>query len=165
MQMLSFLRQLCDHTKPLKVLLMQDSNVTPTSFIETVVMQLVEALQSKSAQFKGRHDLKHLFLANNFGYIASSMPRCTHSDEQAIEAHIQSEIKPRIVELRDSAIDQFVDVSYQSFQSFLVDPKEKLVYAKGSDLLTLESGRFLKEKFAVGSSLLSRFSLLRCRFP
>uniref|UniRef100_K3W8A3 Exocyst subunit Exo70 family protein n=1 Tax=Globisporangium ultimum (strain ATCC 200006 / CBS 805.95 / DAOM BR144) TaxID=431595 RepID=K3W8A3_GLOUD len=148
--MLSFLRQLCEHTKPLGVLLQHDSNMTPTSFIETVVMQLVKSLQSKSAQFKGRNDLKQLFLANNFGYIANSLPHCAQkSDElQVIEVYIQSEIKPRILELRDNAIAQLVDVSYASFQTFLVEPKEKLVYARGSDLLTLESGRLLKEKFA-----------------
>lgn len=149
LQMLSFLRQLCEHTKPIKVLLLHESNVTPKSFIETVVMQLVEALQAKSAQFKGRNDLKQLFLANNFGYIANSMPHCPHSDENDIEAHIQKEIRPRLEQMRDEAIEQFVDVSYKSFQAFLVEPKEKLVYSKGSDLLTLESGRYLKEKFAV----------------
>lgn len=151
--MLSFLRQVCEHTKPIKVLLLHESNVTPKSFIETVVMQLVEALQTKSAQFKGRNDLKQLFLANNFGYIASSMPHCPHGDEDDIEAHIQKEIRPRLEQMRDDAIEQFVDVSYKSFQAFLVEPKEKLVYSKGSDLLTLESGRYLKEKFAVRLSL------------
>lgn len=156
--MLSFLRQLCEHTKPLKVLLVhQESNLTPKSFIETVVMQLTEALQSKSAQFKGRGDLKQLFLANNFGYIANSLPHCksaisAHSGEaDDIEVHIQTEIRPRLERLRDEAIEQFVDGSYRSFQSFLVEPTEKLVYAKGGDLLTLESGRLLKEKFAVRS--------------
>ncbi|GAB9471270.1 hypothetical protein Gpo141_00008490 [Globisporangium polare] len=152
--MLSFLRQVCEHTKPIKVLLLHESNVTPKSFIETVVMQLVEALQTKSAQFKGRNDLKQLFLANNFGYIASSMPHCPHGDEDDIEAHIQKEIRPRLEQMRDDAIEQFVDVSYKSFQAFLVEPKEKLVYSKGSDLLTLESGRYLKEKFARFNTLM-----------
>ncbi|TYZ59999.1 hypothetical protein PybrP1_002190 [[Pythium] brassicae (nom. inval.)] len=165
--MLSFLRQLCEHTKPLKVLLArQESNLTPKSFVETVVMQLTEALQTKSAQFRGRSDLKQLFLVNNLGYIASSLLHCmaagggagtcatsalssAHSSEaEDIETHIQTEIRPRLEQLRDEAIEQFVDGSYRSFQSFLVEPTEKLVYARGSDLLTLESGRLLKEKFA-----------------
>lgn len=149
MQMLSFIRQLCEHTKPLRVLLAKDSNMTPTSFIETAVMQLVESLQSRSAQFKGRGDLKCIFLANNFSYIAKSIPRCPQDDEADLDAYLQQEIKPRIEALRDKAITQFVQGSYCSFKDYLVDPKETLQYAKGSSLLTLESGRFLKEKFAV----------------
>lgn len=163
--MLSFLRQLCEHTKPLQVLLVRhESNLTPKSFIETVVMQLTEALQTKSAQFKGRSDLKQLFLVNNLGYVASSLPHCkstggggvasgfssaSSGEAGDIDAHIQTEIRPRLERLRDEALEQFVDGSYRSFQAFLVEPAEKLVYAKGSDLLTLESGRLLKEKFAV----------------
>lgn len=150
-QMLSFIRQLCEHTKPLRVLLAKDSNMTPTSFIETAVMQLVESLQSKSAQFKGRGDLKYLFLANNFSYIANSMPHCTESDEVDLDGYLHTEIKPRIENLRDAAVAQFVQGSYCSFKDYLVDPKEKLQYARGGSLLTLESGRLLKEKFAVHS--------------
>lgn len=147
--MMSFLRQVCELTKPLKVLLAKETSVTPITFIETIVMQLVETLQSKCSQFKGRGDLKHLFLLNNFSYIVNSIPHCTQGSEQDMEAYIQSEIRPRIEELRDKALAQFVSVSYQSFEAFLVDPKETLQYAKGSNLLTLESGRLLKEKFAV----------------
>ncbi|TMW59496.1 hypothetical protein Poli38472_004565 [Pythium oligandrum] len=144
--MINFLRQLCELTKPLKVLLgAKDSNVSPLSFVETVIMQLVEALQSKTTQFKGRADLKHLFLANNFAYIANSLPRC---EDKEIEAQLKTEIKSHMEEMRDRAITQFIQASYQSFETFLCDPKEKLVYAKGGSLLTLESGRLLKEKFA-----------------
>lgn len=156
--MLSFLRQVRDHAAPLELLLARhESNLTPTSFVETAVMQLVEALQAKSAQLKGRSDLKHLFLANNFGYLAHALPLAssggTSSDgsESAIATHMAREVRPRLERLRDAAIATFVDVSYASFQSFLVAPTEKLVFAKGSDLLTLESGRLLKEKFAVRS--------------
>jgi exocyst complex protein 7 len=149
--MLSFVRQLCEHTKPLRVLLAKDSNMTPTSFIETVVMQLVESLQSKSAQFKGRGDLKCIFLANNFSYIAKSIPHCPHDDEAELDAYLPGEIQGRIERLRDKAISQFVEGSYASFKEYLVDPKETLHYAKSGTLLTLESGRLLKEKFAVRS--------------
>ncbi|GLE06153.1 hypothetical protein PINS_up015364 [Pythium insidiosum] len=142
--MLKFLRHVCEHTKPLRVLLAKESNVTPVTFIETVVMQLVEALQSKSTQFKGRTDLKHLFLTNNFSFIANSLPQC---EDKEIAEHFTKEIRPRVEELRDDAIRAFVQVSYESFETFLCDPKEKLVYAKGGQLLTLESGRLLKEKF------------------
>ncbi|DAZ98797.1 TPA: hypothetical protein N0F65_000953 [Lagenidium giganteum] len=151
--MLNFLRQLCEHTKPLRVLLAKDSNVTSCSFIETVVMQLVETLQARSAQFKGRGDLKHLFLANNFGYIRNSLPRC-QTDEPEIEAHIQNEIKPRMDELRDTSINNFVHVSYQPFEAILAEPTEKLVYQKGGSLLTLESGRILKDKFSRFNALI-----------
>ncbi|KAJ0405793.1 hypothetical protein P43SY_003643 [Pythium insidiosum] len=89
--MLKFLRQVCEHSKPLRVLLAKESN--------------------------------------------------------EVEEHFTKEIRPRIEELRDDAIRTFVQVSYGSFETFLCDPKEKLVYAKGGQLLTLESGRLLKEKF------------------
>jgi exocyst complex component 7 len=139
-------RHVCDHTKPLRVLLTRESNVTPASFIETAIMQLVEALQGKTTQAKSRNDLKQLFLANNYGYISNSLPPCS---DKEIAAHIAQEIKPRIDELCDTAIKAFITTSYQLFETFLCDPKEKLVYAKGGSLLTLESGRLLKEKFAV----------------
>lgn len=112
-------------------------------------MQLVESLQSKSSQFKGRGDLKCLFLANNFSYIANSIPRCSQSDEADLDAYLQNEIKPRIEALRDNSVSQFAQGSYGSFKEYLVDPKETLHYVKGGSLLTLESGRLLKEKFAV----------------
>ena len=44
---------------------------------------------------------------------------------------------------------RLLSTSYQPFETFLTDPKEKLEHVKMGNLLTLESGRLLKERFSV----------------
>ncbi|RLN98422.1 hypothetical protein BBJ28_00013767 [Nothophytophthora sp. Chile5] len=145
---LTFLRKVCDQAKPLKALLAKDSTVTPASFIETAITQLIEALLSKAEHFKGRESLKNLFLVNNFGYVANSLPHCTQPDDADLESQLHDTIKPRVEAMRKDALAQFIQLSYHSFLEYLTDPQEKLQYAKGGSILTLESGRLLKEKFA-----------------
>ncbi|KAH7461458.1 Exocyst complex component EXO70A1 [Phytophthora ramorum] len=145
---INFLRKICDQAKPLKVLLTKDSDVTPVSFVDTVVTQLIEALISKADQLKGREGLKRLFLVNNFGYVTNSLPHCAQSDDSDLEAQIHGIIKPRVEAMRNDALAHFIQLSYITFKEYLNDPTEPLQFAKGGSVLTLESGRLLKEKFS-----------------
>ncbi|EGZ07079.1 hypothetical protein PHYSODRAFT_529730 [Phytophthora sojae] len=145
---LNFLRKVCDQAKPLKVLLDKDSNVSPVSFVDTVIMQLIEALTAKADQLKGKECLKQLFLVNNFGYVTNSLPHCMQPDDADLEKHIHSTIKPRVEAMRNDALGAFIQFSYISFKENLNAPTETLQYAKGGNVLTLESGRLLKEKFS-----------------
>ncbi|KAL4166089.1 hypothetical protein KRP22_014792 [Phytophthora ramorum] len=145
---INFLRKICDQAKPLKVLLTKDSDVTPVSFVDTVITQLIEALISKADQLKGREGLKRLFLVNNFGYVTNSLPHCAQSDDVDLEAQIHGTIKPRVEAMRNDALAHFIQLSYITFKEYLNDPTEPLQYAKGGSVLTLESGRLLKEKFS-----------------
>uniref|UniRef100_H3GY71 Exocyst subunit Exo70 family protein n=1 Tax=Phytophthora ramorum TaxID=164328 RepID=H3GY71_PHYRM len=145
---INFLRKICDQAKPLKVLLTKDSDVTPVSFVDTVVTQLIEALISKADQLKGREGLKRLFLVNNFGYVTNSLPHCAQSDDSDLEAQIHGIIKPRVEAMRNDALTHFIQLSYITFKEYLNDPTEPLQFAKGGSVLTLESGRLLKEKFS-----------------
>lgn len=144
---LNFLRKICDQAKPLKVLLAQDTSVTPASFVDTVIIQLIDALTAKADQLKGRGNLKSLFLVNNFGYVVNSLPHCPQTEDSDLETQIHDAIKPRVDGMRKDALAQFIQSSYASFKEYLVDPTETLQYAKGSSVLTLESGRLIKEKF------------------
>ncbi|KAG7395932.1 Exocyst complex component 7 [Phytophthora boehmeriae] len=145
---LNFLRKICDQVKPLRALLAQDSSMTPVSFIDSVIVQLIDALTTKADQLKGRENLKNLFLVNNFGYVANSLPRCTQPEDADVESHIHSTIKPRVDAMRNDALALFINSSYASFKEYLMDPTEPLQYTKGGNVLTLESGRLIKEKFS-----------------
>ncbi|KAJ8524648.1 hypothetical protein ON010_g16469 [Phytophthora cinnamomi] len=145
---LNFLRKVCDQAKPLKVLLARDSDVTPVSFVDTVIVQLIEALRAKADQLKGKENLKQLFLVNNFGYVTNSLPHCMQPDDADLEKQIHGTIKPRVEAMRNDALGAFIHLSYISFKENLNDPTETLQYAKGGNILTLESGRLLKEKFS-----------------
>eukprot|EP00644_Phytophthora_capsici_P016763 jgi/Phyca11/509593/fgenesh2_kg.PHYCAscaffold_47_\ len=120
---LNFLRKLCDQTKALKALLTKDSDVSAVGFIDTVITQLIQALTLKADQLKGREGLKQLFL-------------------------LHGTIKPRVETMRNEALGTFIHFSYSPFKDTLTDPAETLQYAKGGNVLTLESGRLLKEKFS-----------------
>ncbi|GMF14852.1 unnamed protein product [Phytophthora fragariaefolia] len=135
--------------KPLKVLLSKDLEVTPVSFVDTVVTQLVEGLTMKADQLKGKESLKQIFLVNNFGYIVNSLPHCTQPEDADLEKQIHGTIKPRVEVMRNNALGAFIHLSYLFFKENLNDPTETLQYTKGGNVLTLESGRLLKEKFSV----------------
>ncbi|GMF21604.1 unnamed protein product [Phytophthora lilii] len=141
----------CAQAKALKVLLGMDSDVTPVSFVDTVVTQLVESLTTKADQLKGKESLKQLFFVNNFGYIVNSLPHCPGPDDADLEKHLHGVIKPRAEAMRNDALAAFIHLSYISFKEYLNDPTETLQYAKGGNVLTLESGRLLKEKFSVST--------------
>ncbi|OWZ16982.1 hypothetical protein PHMEG_0009139 [Phytophthora megakarya] len=145
---LNFLRKVCAQAKPLKVLLSQDSDVSAVGFVDTVITQLIEALTTKGDQLKGRESLKQLFFVNNFGYVANSLPHCTEPDDARLEKQLHEKIKPRVEAMRNDALGAFIHLSYTSFKENLNDPTEKLQYTKGGNVLTLESGRLLKEKFS-----------------
>ncbi|KAG7391071.1 Exocyst complex component 7 [Phytophthora pseudosyringae] len=145
---LNFLRKMCDQAKPLKVLLAKDSDVSSVAFVDTVVTQLIEALTLKADQLKGRDSLKQLFLVNNFGYVANSLPHCPQPDDADLEKQLHGIIKPRVEAMRNDSLGAFIHLSYVSFKEYLKDPTETLQYAKGGNVLTLESGRLLKEKFS-----------------
>ncbi|KAE9357212.1 hypothetical protein PF008_g3257 [Phytophthora fragariae] len=145
---LNFLRKVCDQAKPLKVLLAKGSDMSPIAFVDTVITQLIEALTAKADQLKGKESLKQLFLVNNFGYVTNSLPHCMQPDDADLEKHIHSTIKPRVEAMRNDALGAFIHFSYISFKENLNDPTGTLQYAKGGNVLTLESGRLLKEKFS-----------------
>ncbi|EEY54686.1 uncharacterized protein PITG_20032 [Phytophthora infestans T30-4] len=145
---LNFLRKVCDQAKPLKILLEKDTDVTAVGFVDTVVTQLIGALTAKADQLKGREGLKQLFLVNNFGYVANSLPHCIQPDDADLEKQLHGTIKPRVDVMRNDALGAFIRLSYGAFKENLSDPTEKLQYAKGGNVLTLESGRLLKEIFS-----------------
>ncbi|KAF4041025.1 Exo70 exocyst complex subunit [Phytophthora infestans] len=145
---LNFLRKVCDQAKPLKILLEKDTDVTAVGFVDTVVTQLIGALTAKADQLKGREGLKQLFLVNNFGYVANSLPHCIQPDDADLEKQLHGTIKPRVDVMRNDALGAFIRLSYGAFKENLSDPTEKLQYAKGGNVLTLESGRLLKGKFS-----------------
>ncbi|KAG2760482.1 hypothetical protein PC129_g15026 [Phytophthora cactorum] len=145
---LNFLRKVCDQAKPLKILLAKDSDVSAVAFVDTVITQLIGALTAKADQLKGRESLKQLFLINNFGYVANSLPHCVQPDDADLEKQLHGAIKPRVEAMRNDALGAFIHLSYVSFKENLNDPRETLQYAKGGNVLTLESGRLLKEKFS-----------------
>ncbi len=70
-------------------------------------MHLSETLQTKSAQFKGRADLKQLFLVNNLSHMASSIRHNFESDKELGELIIAN-ILPTIESSRDGAFKVFV---------------------------------------------------------
>ncbi|KAI9991307.1 hypothetical protein PInf_018988 [Phytophthora infestans] len=146
--LLNFLRKVCDQAKPLKILLEKDTDVTAVGFVDTVVTQLIGALTAKADQLKGREGLKQLFLVNNFGYVANSLPHCIQPDDADLEKQLHGTIKPRVDVMRNDALGAFIRLSYGAFKENLNDPTEKLQYAKGGNVLTLESGRLLKEIFS-----------------
>ncbi|KAG3089572.1 hypothetical protein PI124_g17420 [Phytophthora idaei] len=145
---LNFLRKVCDQAKPLKILLAKDADVSAVAFVDTVVTQLIGALTAKADQLKGRESLRQLFLINNFGYVANSLPHCVQPDDADLEKQLHGAIKPRVEAMRNDALGAFIHLSYVSFKENLNDPRETLQYAKGGNVLTLESGRLLKEKFS-----------------
>jgi hypothetical protein len=148
-QTLNFLRKVCDQAQALKALLARDSDVSSVSFIDTVVAQLVEALLAKAELLKGRESLRQLFLVNNFGYVVNSLPHCSQPDDADLERQLHGSIKPRVEAMRNDALAAFIQLSYVSFTECLSDPTETLQYAKGGNVLTLESGRLVKGKFSV----------------
>ncbi|KAG6958113.1 hypothetical protein JG687_00009590 [Phytophthora cactorum] len=85
---LNFLRKVCDQAKPLKILLAKDSDVSAVAFVDTVITQLIGALTAKADQLKGRESLKQLFLINNFGYVANSLPHCVQPDDADLEKQL-----------------------------------------------------------------------------
>ncbi|ETM48282.1 hypothetical protein L914_07157 [Phytophthora nicotianae] len=145
---LNFLRKVCEQAKPLKILLARDADVSAVAFVDTAVTQLIGALTAKADQLKGRESLKQLFLINNFGYVANSLPHCIQPEDADLEKQLHSLIKPRVEMMRNDALGAFIHLSYVSFKENLNDPTEKLQYAKGGNVLTLESGRLLKEKYS-----------------
>ncbi|KAL3665037.1 hypothetical protein V7S43_009674 [Phytophthora oleae] len=145
---LNFLRKVCDQVKAVKVLLTKDSDVSAVGFVDTVITQLIQALASKADQLRGREGLKQLFLVNNFGYVANSLPHCQQPDDADLEKQLHGIIKQRVEAMRNEALSAFIHLSYVSFKDYLNDPAETLQYAKGGNVLTLESGRLVKEKFS-----------------
>ncbi|CEG40833.1 hypothetical protein PPTG_09959 [Plasmopara halstedii] len=141
---INFLRKVCDQAKPLKILLEIDSDISPAAFVDTIVTQLVGVITAKADLVKGRDMLKQIFLVNNFSFVTSSLP---HLDDADLEKQLHTIIKPHVEKLRNNALKAFIHVSYASFTEYLHDPKEKLQYTKGGNMLTLESGRLIKEKF------------------
>jgi exocyst complex protein 7 len=108
---MNFLRHLCDHIQPLKVLLASrtttntntSTNSTTTNpmnvgtFIESIVLQLCDHLTTKSTQFTSSaigtsnvststfsgQDFQYLFLVNNFAYIGTAILHLTFESEPA----------------------------------------------------------------------------------
>ncbi|KAF1775987.1 S-adenosyl-L-methionine-dependent methyltransferase [Phytophthora cactorum] len=163
-QTLNFLRKVCDQAKPLKILLAKDSDVSAVAFVDTVITQLIGALTAKADQLKGRESLKQLFLINNFGYVANSLPHCVQPDDADLEKQLHGAIKPRVEAMRNDALGAFIHLSYVSFKENLNDPRETLQYAKGGNVLTLESGRLLKEKFSLSSPNWKSMNCISGRF-
>ncbi|KAG6622164.1 Exocyst complex component 7 [Phytophthora cinnamomi] len=127
----------------------RDGNVHPiSSHTLNFLRKLIEALRAKADQLKGKENLKQLFLVNNFGYVTNSLPHCMQPDDADLEKQIHGTIKPRVEAMRNDALGAFIHLSYISFKENLNDPTETLQYAKGGNILTLESGRLLKEKFS-----------------
>ncbi|KAL0584420.1 hypothetical protein ABG067_005771 [Albugo candida] len=138
--MLQYIRKLFDHHSALDALL---SNEGSAEYVESAVMQLVEALSSA----KTRADRKQIFLINNFGFIKKNL-EITNIDNAGIGSRMKIEILPRLEELRKQSMMEynrlFVHVLAQSAE----EVPEKLIYLKNGSTLARESGRLLKEKFS-----------------
>ncbi|CAK4084062.1 unnamed protein product [Aphanomyces euteiches] len=146
---MQFLRQLCDHVVELESLLAADQTTNVAYFVDAIIMKLIDALNAKANLFKGRDDLRAIFLVNNIFYVSNSLKQLAHDSQNAVvTAALRQTIQPKIASLGDKAIQTFVQTSYDVFDPILADPKNKLQYTRNSDLLTLESGRILKEKFS-----------------
>ncbi|OQR89389.1 hypothetical protein THRCLA_09766 [Thraustotheca clavata] len=154
-KVMHFLRHLCDHVVALECLLAMDQTSNITYFVDSVVMKLMDALQAKATTSKCRNDLKFIFIANNAYYVATSLAQLALEFQEpspSATAAIQQTIQPRIISMGDKAVHSFLEASYDSFETLLMDPKETLQYKSNGTILTLESGRILKDKF-------SRFNL------
>ncbi|RHY34882.1 hypothetical protein DYB32_002404 [Aphanomyces invadans] len=96
-----------------------------------------------------RDDLRALFTLNNVVYVSQSLKQLGGDVQTVVTAALQQTIQPKVAALGDKALHEFLQWSYDDFDATLADPKGKLQYNRNSDVLTLESGRLLKEKFTV----------------
>ncbi|KDO16767.1 hypothetical protein SPRG_17745 [Saprolegnia parasitica CBS 223.65] len=146
-----FLRELSDHVVALECLLSTDQTSNVTYFVDSVLMKLLDALQAKASAAKARGDLKAIFLVNNTFYVASAMAQLAGdfaSQSPVVTTAIQQTMQPKVAALGEKAMAGFVEASYDGFESIVADPKSTLQYKSNSAVLTLESGRLLKDKFA-----------------
>ncbi|KAF0712185.1 hypothetical protein AaE_012094 [Aphanomyces astaci] len=132
---------------------------------DSIVMKLIESLKASNVIKGGREDLRTLFTLNNVMYISQSLKQLgqdLHTPAQAVvTAALQQTIQPKVAALGDKAIQDFMHLrweytnklvdnrlsSYDEFDAILADPTTKLQYNRNSDVLTLDSGRLVKEKF------------------
>ncbi|EQC26085.1 hypothetical protein, variant [Saprolegnia diclina VS20] len=147
-----FLRELSDHVIALECLLSTDQTSNVTYFVDSVLMKLLDALQAKASAAKARGDLKAIFLFNNTFYVASAMAQLASDfadQSPVVTTAIQQTMQPKVAALGEKAMASFVETSYDGFDGIIADPKSTLQYKSNSAVLTLESGRLLKDKFAV----------------
>ncbi|ETV88406.1 hypothetical protein H257_00030 [Aphanomyces astaci] len=148
---MQFVRHLCDHVVELECLLKSDQTTNVAYFVDSIVMKLIESLKASNVIKGGREDLRTLFTLNNVMYISQSLKQLgqdLHTPAQAVvTAALQQTIQPKVAALGDKAIQDFMHLSYDEFDAILADPTTKLQYNRNSDVLTLDSGRLVKEKF------------------
>ncbi|KAF0720615.1 Aste57867_172 [Aphanomyces stellatus] len=159
---MKFLRHLCDHVVELECLLAIDQTSNVSYYLDSIVMKLIESLQTKASHVKGREDLRALFVVNNIFYISNSLKLLgneLHSQAPGATAALQQTIQPKISSLGDKSIQYFIQTSYDVFDPILSDPKSTLQYTRNSDVLTLDSGRLLKDKFSKFNATLEEIHL------
>ncbi|OQR87283.1 hypothetical protein ACHHYP_09228 [Achlya hypogyna] len=146
-----FLRQLGDHIGALECLLETDGHSNAAYFVDAVMLKLLEALQAKAAAAKARADLKALFVANNTVYVATQLGQLARDFDgpaPGVAAAMRQTMQPKVAALGESAVAAFVQQSYDVFDAIVADPTGPLLTKSNSAVLTLESGRLLKDKFA-----------------
>nr|CCA19242.1 conserved hypothetical protein [Albugo laibachii Nc14] len=144
--MLQYIRKLLDHLPALDALL---SNETSVEYVESAVMQLVEALSSA----KTRADRKQIFLINNYGFIKKNL-EITNIANDMIRSRMKVEILPRLEELCTHSMHEYHRIYVQVLAQIVQELPEKLNYLKNGITLARESGRLLKEKFSKFNSQL-----------
>jgi exocyst complex protein 7 len=111
--------------------------------MSSTLKKLLVFVEIKARQYKNSR-VGLVFLLNNYEYMREAleeMPALEWSKE------VVGEILARVEECIRRTLERAGDEMTVKCEGSLIDPVKELVYVKGSVLLTLESGRVLKDKF------------------
>lgn len=136
-----FIRRLMSSHADLDTLLRltesKDEACSFDTFIYTIISKLLQFVDFKAQQYKARPDVGFVFQLNNYFFIYNALESFGH------------DVVSKSYEAYQEAMKALIEHSFRVFLPIFEAPLNPLVEQKGSKLLTLESGRQLKEKFAV----------------